>query len=817
MRILVVSAHFPPNFMSGGTLAPQRLARGLRARGHEVGVYAGWLGEGRRPLDTWTEADSTGLAVRWVATTPWVEWGHRYNHDNPRVAEDFGRHLAEVRPELVHFHALQSLGAGLVDVAADAGAKVVLTMHDYWWWCGRQFFVTRAFQPCPPVVTCGACPCEVDRAWLEERGRRLRGSLARADVVLAVSRSSAEVLAANGVDPAKLRVDENGVPDAERPPVAAGNGGHGGTGSELRLTYAGGPHRMKGVHVVLDAARRLAGRPGWRLTAYGAERFVHDQSLDLSGLPVELRPSFEEAEADDVFAGTDVLVVPSVMLESHSLITREALSRRVPVVCTDTMGPEEVVRHGGNGLVVPAGDPAALAAALARLLDEPGLLPRLRSGCRSVPLRSVTEQVTELEGLYRQLLSGAGGPPGPALRPRRLRHVGSVLFVVGIEGAPLRYRARLPAEALGLLGVRTEVRHYRDPNLARLAEGADAVVVYRVPATVQVLDLIAAVRRRGTPVFFDVDDLIFDPGLEAEIPALAVLAPDERALWLDGVHRYRTTMEACDVFIGSTDELCRHAEEVVGLPAARFANGVGMLVAQASDLALGRDRRPGPLRVGYLSGTNTHDEDWMHVEPAVVALLEARPGVELWLVGLVEPSAALAAFDDRVRRIPFRPWQELPGVLRDLDVNLAPLEAGRRFNQAKSAIKWLEAALTATPTIASPTAPFRQAVRHGENGLLAATTAEWDAALRTLVDDDDLRRRLGRRARRDALLEWSPHRQGYRYLEILEAEPRRPRRPSTGWTPVAHDEPLAPTPLEAYRLGASPVIPPARRRVPGLA
>src|SRR3954447_14607568 len=39
MRVVVVSAHCPPNFVSGGTLAPQRLARALRARGHEVSVY----------------------------------------------------------------------------------------------------------------------------------------------------------------------------------------------------------------------------------------------------------------------------------------------------------------------------------------------------------------------------------------------------------------------------------------------------------------------------------------------------------------------------------------------------------------------------------------------------------------------------------------------------------------------------------------------------------------------------------------------------------------------------------------------------------
>jgi len=261
-------------------------------------------------------------------------------------------------------------------------------------------------------------------------------------------------------------------------------------------------------------------------------------------------------------------------------------------------------------------------------------------------------------------------------------------------------------------------------------------------------------------------------------------------------------MEACDVFIGSTEALCRHAEEVVGLPAERFANGVGMPLARLSDAAVSRARRPGPLRVGYLSGTDTHDHDWHHVEPAVERLLESRAGIELWLIGLVRPSQALERFGPRVRRIPFQEWRNLPGLLRDLDVNLAPLQPESRFNDAKSAIKWLEAALSATPTVASPSEPFREVIRHGENGMLAGTEDEWTSALQLLVDDSEMRGRLGRRAQRDALLGWSPHLQAARYLKILEHGPDR-RRPArtrdrAPWVAVAHDEPPFPVVLEPY-------------------
>jgi glycosyltransferase involved in cell wall biosynthesis len=356
------------------------------------------------------------------------------------------------------------------------------------------------------------------------------------------------------------------------------------------------------------------------------------------------------------------------------------------------------------------------------------------------------------------------------------------------------------------------VRYYRDVSVPELARTADAIVVYRVPATVEVLDLIGAARARGVRVLYDVDDLIFDPELAAEIPALSILPPDEAALWLEGVRRYRTTMEACDGFIGSTQQLCAHAAAVTGLPTYRFANGVGLLVGQQSDAAVRKPRTPGPLRIGYLSGTNTHDHDWAMVEPVIAKMLETRQDVELWLVGLVEPSAALDPFASQIKRVGFTEWTALPKVLRDLDINLAPLTPGSRFNEAKSAIKWLEAALVATPTVASPTEPFREAIQHGHNGLLADTADEWHAALETLITDASLRRRIGARARRDALLRWSPHLQAHAYAEILASA--QPAERTSTWTDVvAPSEPFVERPLERYELPRrwSVVLPPPVR------
>jgi hypothetical protein len=60
MRVTLVSAHYPPNFVSGGTLQPQRIARGLVARDHEVRVFAGCLDSRRTPSTAGRTPTTTG-------------------------------------------------------------------------------------------------------------------------------------------------------------------------------------------------------------------------------------------------------------------------------------------------------------------------------------------------------------------------------------------------------------------------------------------------------------------------------------------------------------------------------------------------------------------------------------------------------------------------------------------------------------------------------------------------------------------------------------------------------------------------------------
>lgn len=804
MKILQVSAHYPPDFVSGGALVPLRCAQAARERGHDSYVFTGDL----NTLAPLAERDSIeeGINVHWVGVSSFLAWYDDKNYNNRAVAQRFERYISQLRPDIVHFHSIQTLGGELLRIAKETGAAVVVTMHDFWWSCARQFFVTRELEPCTIVTQCGECPCAKDKVWLAKRNKWLMSQLAYADIILAPCHTAATVFIANGAPEEKVFVNENGVEamSVKRQRTE---------GEPVRFMYAGGEDEMKGYSVLRRACERVAPPEGTTLDLYNASA---------EGFPawVSGHEAYSREAVNDIFASHDVLILPSIVRESHSILAREALSAGLTVIVTDAPGPQEAVRDGFNGRIVGAGDVTSLVEAIEDLSRVERCEALMGRGSVS-PIVSVDDQINELFNYYDKAIA-------LSKEPAHTSPISRVLIVTGIQGAPGRYRGHFPVEALASVGVAAQLRHYRDPALPTLVEQADAVVFYRVPATRQILDLIEKIRCTDIPIVGDIDDLIFDPEVEPLLDNLDNLSKSERDLWRRGIYRYRTTLEHCDYFIGSTQTISEQATRLLGIPSHAWANGVGAKVAQASERALKKKRKAGALRIGYFSGTDTHDADWATIEDAVIRVLDERPEVELWLGGLIEPTDKLMPYTQRIRRLPFVSWHKLPESLRNLDVCLAPLTADSIFNEAKSAIKWLEAALALTPTVAYPSQPFSEVIEHGVTGMLASTSEEWYEAICTLLDNEVLRRTMARDAKAQVLMDLPPARQGARYLQILEQARKRVAREGhrelSNWQDVYDDEPFsgADSSLEPYALpsifewGALPIVILGRSTLRGL-
>jgi glycosyltransferase involved in cell wall biosynthesis len=383
-------------------------------------------------------------------------------------------------------------------------------------------------------------------------------------------------------------------------------------------------------------------------------------------------------------------------------------------------------------------------------------------------------------------------------QPRSSTPIKKVLFVAGVEEASLRYRVYLPAEALASAGIATEVCFYSDPLLEKRALDCDLIVLHRVRGVRRILKLIDDARQRNQRVLFDVDDLIFDPDSVPVIPWLHTVTEDQAETIQRNSFQYKLAMQACDGVIASTQPLCEKVKALLNIPAIHFPNGIGRHLLRLSDFALSQKRAQKRTRLGYLSGTLTHQADWQMIEPTIVDLLGKWPELELWLVGQVELTSALRRFGDRAQLLPLLPWQHLPELTCQLDVNLAPLAPGV-FNETKSAIKWLEAALVEVPTVASSIQPYVEVIEHGSNGMKAGSVEEWRASLEQLITDVDFRHQLGAQARIDAVESFSPEQQTRRYLEVVEWASNLSPGSSVTYQDVHDETPMAHA-LEPFEL-----------------
>jgi glycosyltransferase involved in cell wall biosynthesis len=403
----------------------RHLTRELAALGHSVTVFAGqpWpeldAGVGFVPLpglDLYREPDPFRLPHP------------REVHDLAAIAElgtmltgGFGEPLAfslrarrALRPRRGEFdlvHDNQCLGTGMLGILAD-GWHLLTTLH-HPITVDRQLALSHASGMWQRCAT---------RRWFGFLGMQTRVAR-RLPAVVTVSHSSrADIAAQMGVAPERMTVVPVGVDHTvfrPRPDIRPVPG-------RLMVTSSSDVP-MKGLVPLLEAVDRLRRSRAVELVVVGRPQKGGrvDRALDRLGLRPAVRfvSGITDEELARCYGEAEVAVVPS-LYEGFSLPAIEAMACGVPVVTT-TGGalPEVVGRHGETAVLVPPDDAAALAAAIAGLLDDPAARARLGAAGRERVLRLFTWRVTA-EGTaacYRALLGGSAlsalGPmPGEAAR-----------------------------------------------------------------------------------------------------------------------------------------------------------------------------------------------------------------------------------------------------------------------------------------------------------------------------------------------------------------------------------------------------------------
>lgn len=378
---------------------------------------------------------------------------------------------------------------------------------------------------------------------------------------------------------------------------------------------------------------------------------------------------------------------------------------------------------------------------------------RWLSGQRGYFLRDLLMDTPDFRALPDTLpgpaiLDGATGQP--ERRPL-------ALCISGVGRDAMRYRCAHLAEQLAREGYHADVVTTQQANLSEALTRYQVFVLHRVMAAPDYLAFVAEAQRRGKVVIFDTDDLVFDVALLDQMPGVETFSRVERQYIADTIRRNGRLLRACDAVTVSTaflrDYLLKTGahQRVFFLPnvmSAAMLQGAEDALAAAQAPASAANPPQDTVTIGYFSGTSTHNRDFLAAADALLWALERYPQTRLQIVGPLMLDQRFTPYDaaGRVTRLPLQPWQRLPSLYTLVDIAIAPLERNNPFTEAKSCIKYLEAALCRVPTIASPRSDFRRVIAPGRNGLIADTPAEWRAALAQLVESPDERLALGAQA-----------------------------------------------------------------------
>lgn len=280
-------------------------------------------------------------------------------------------------------------------------------------------------------------------------------------------------------------------------------------------------------------------------------------------------------------------------------------------------------------------------------------------------------------------------------------------------------------------------------RMDEIVNRADLLVVCRSGYSHRINHLITRFKVQGKRVLFDIDDLVFDTGhAHLIIQTLGVDAelPEVWDYWFAYLGRMGATLRICDGAITTNRFLADQIAEFSGLPVAvapNFINKEQLLLSETlySSKAASGFARNGNISLGYFSGSPSHSLDYALVKSALEEVLENNPGVELVVVGYIEAGPEFARFGNRVRYQPFHDYVNLQRLIGSVEFNLMPLQSNV-FTDCKSELKYFEAAIAGTLSIASPSYTYRAAIRDGHNGYIARAH-QWASVIQRALEHLD--------------------------------------------------------------------------------
>jgi len=371
-RVLVVSNYYHPDHKGGYELQCQAIADELTRRGYDVHILTSQPSAIRDRLDNHihrllhlrTRDVAGGLSRRWQH----LQWAVHSRLDY-RAAY---RLMQILTPNIVYVWNMGHLALSPLSAAEDLGLPLAFALADYW-------LLRR---------------CEQLHLESDSRKRIYRllihGLTSFEPFRFSHMHALSSVLKRQYVDtgfPAqRISVIPWGLPShmiLDKPQSLAGR-------ATTELLYAGRLSEEKGVHLAIQAVALLCGEMASELdrpvhldvVGSGGSSYVQQLRSLVASLDVQRAVRFvgklEQASLIERYRDYDAVLMPHTWVEPFGAIAIEAMAQGACVVASDLGGPSETISPGQDGILVPPGDPRALARAIVSLVRDSERQDRIR-------------------------------------------------------------------------------------------------------------------------------------------------------------------------------------------------------------------------------------------------------------------------------------------------------------------------------------------------------------------------------------------------------------------------------------------------------
>lgn len=400
-HVLVINVFFAPYTYGGATIVAEQVAKELQQQhGFDVSAISA-ITRADMPPYTVLKSEVEGIPNYLINLPEGRSYAEVY--DNPQVTEVVEGLMHSLAPDVLHMHCLQDVGVGPLHAARRQSIPVVLSTHDFWWLCERQFMIRLDGRYCGQnpvqVENCRGCADNLGRA--RSRLAILYEAAAQADVITYPSQFAQTLSEASGLrGKGTGMVWQNGVQLPDEAFFAA-QAARRAARPRLSFGFVGGPSQIKGWPIVRKAFAKL---PQDDFDVHLVEGSLDGSwwaDVDLADLPGQWRihPRFAQTEMDDFYKHLDVLLFPSQWKETFGLTIREALARGIRVIQTNSGGTTEHPAADPVRMLEIGEGPARLKQELERVLAAPDEHPA------PIPVTSFADQASVMAECLREVLA----------------------------------------------------------------------------------------------------------------------------------------------------------------------------------------------------------------------------------------------------------------------------------------------------------------------------------------------------------------------------------------------------------------------------